>query len=205
MNALTARPAPGRSALARRPVSAAKRRRLAAPAGASSIGVVLGSAVTVSLAVILVCLMVSGLLKPPEPPEAAAQAAPVQPTDNLEAVRAAMYLCCRRYGFPPSLRTLVNKRLISETTLKYPGHKSKRTSDYFYLRPADNDSPDTLVVCEFKDCSDGRGRNYLLVRDVVGAVSDGQARRASEDEFQALLLLPHNTKFAAALRRVELP
>jgi len=121
---------------------------------------------------------------------------------NLKLIGSA----CRLYGvehqdadgveqFPPTLQPLIDRDIITEKTLLYPGLESGRASDYFYYPQGHHQKPGgALLACEYGDCNK-EGRNVLQI--------NGAVIWMEEPEFQASLARPENVEFAIALRKAE--
>lgn len=111
-----------------------------------------------------------------------------------------MYRNENRGYCPPDLGFLVKSNFVLPNMFKCPSSGSDKElpgSDYFYLCPVIDAHPDTIVVCDFRDNHNGKGRNVLF--------GDRTVKWMTEADFQVELAKPHNAAFAAALRVAEGP
>jgi predicted Zn finger-like uncharacterized protein len=115
---------------------------------------------------------------------------------NMIGKVVMLYQAENAYTAPPDLDTLVRDTLIQRKRLTYPGLNSGRDSDYFYLPPQSDYPGEAIIVCEFKDCTNGKQHAYLQL--------DGAVRSVSEEEFQQLRgLCKENEAFFRALQAAE--
>ncbi len=110
--------------------------------------------------------------------------------------------------YPADLFELVSEDLIPGSTLRCPGASegtapslplkdgARISSGYFYLPPAADADPRTIVACDFR-WNHKDGRSVLYVDDTV--------RFLEEEVFLSQLALPHNAALAEALRDIEPP
>jgi prepilin-type processing-associated H-X9-DG protein len=117
---------------------------------------------------------------------------------NLNGISKAIMLYKASYDeeYPPDLEVLV-KDGQSPKIFQCPSATNHRTFDYFYVAPALNAPPETMVACDYKTNHQGEARNVLY--------ADGHVARLNKPAFQQALSQPENAAFAAALKKAEGP
>lgn len=130
-------------------------------------------------------------------------------SSNMTVIGANIHMYRGEHDkYPPDLAELVSEGLIPEVTCHCPSASEgtarslplkdggEISSNYFYLPPAADADPGTMVMCDYRgNHADGRNVLYL----------DGSVHFLKEGVFHSQLALPQNAAFAEALREVEPP
>jgi len=99
-------------------------------------------------------------------------------------------------AYPPSPKELIDGGYASDKNFQCPSDIVEQKVYYFYLPPLEADADETFVMCDMR----GYHKNKRNVLAKAGHVAE-----YSEEEFQAELAQPYNTRFAAALKKAEGP
>ncbi|MBN1555457.1 MAG: hypothetical protein JXA11_11985 [Phycisphaerae bacterium] len=97
-------------------------------------------------------------------------------------------------AYPPSPKEMIKEGFASIKNFKCPLDTQDREISYFYLPPLETDDGETFVMCDYKD--NHENKRFILAKA-------GHVVEYSEEEFQAELKKPHNTRFAEALKKEE--
>ena len=98
---------------------------------------------------------------------------------------------------PASLTALVTQNIIPPERLRCR-RPSNRSVDYFYVStdlPVKDQPSQKILACDYIENQLGKGRAVLFI--------NGDVRWYSREELPALLALPENQTFAAALSQAE--
>ncbi len=114
---------------------------------------------------------------------------------NLKAIGVAIiaYRQANNQAYPASFDLLAKE--FPPSSFKSLSAGSAHTYDCFYLAPAANAPPTTMVACDYKDNREGQTRNVLH--------ADGSVEPLTEPRFQQALTQPENAAFAEASGRLK--
>jgi hypothetical protein len=116
----------------------------------------------------------------------------------LEIIYRALMMSYRGVRPPDSLTVLVTNKILPRESLKCR-RATGRAVDYFYvsadLPVTDVPRSQKLLACDFIENQRGEGRTVLFI--------NGDVRWYARDELPALLAMPENKAFAAALSQAE--